>query len=252
MNFVHQKQLILDDEKPQIIIPIVCCTDEDIVREANEIAALDVFGLEWRLDCYEHSDDRFALMKVLEKLASILKHKVFIVTLRTSDEGGQADLVDNEYVSLYQFVIESGYVDMVDFEVQRIKRLTSDLVTFAKHHDVGIILSYHNFYKVPDQHALEGLIQTMQAYQPTLYKLALMPKDVHDVVRFYHMSQAFHEQLQSPMLMILMGKLGMSTRYQPSVYHSCLTFASLHSKSAPGQIAYAELQTLLTIFHNLS
>ena len=56
---------------------------------------------------------------------------------------------------------------------------------------------------------------------------------------------------QTPLIVISMGELGVSTRTTGEMYGNCISFATAGIPSAPGQIDVEALRSQLEMIHNI-
>jgi 3-dehydroquinate dehydratase type I len=104
-----------------------------------------------------------------------------------------------------------------------------------------VVLSYHNFSSTPQN--LDEIWQAMEAYQPKIEKIAVMPAHASDVTRLLY-SCANHKT-NAEKIAISMSELGSYSRAMGFQFGSSYTFVSLHTTSAPGQFSLAKLDEIL-------
>ena len=89
----------------------------------------------------------------------------------------------------------------------------------------------------------------MKQFAADFGKLAVMPHELKDVLRFMNVSVQLAELTELPLILISMGDLGKTTRVSGELIHSVMTFGSLTDSSAPGQIPVEELRQVLDVMH---
>ena len=104
-------------EREAICVPIVARVWFSILAEARKIAELNVDMAEWRVDFFAGHPEE--IPEVISELRLILEEKQLIVTLRSSDEGGEENGDRFDYFSTIRTIIEQGTVDYVDVELEK-------------------------------------------------------------------------------------------------------------------------------------
>ena len=102
---------------PKICVPIVGRTETEILGQARLIRNLPADIVEWRADWYQEVFDWEKMRRVLSQLRTILDDIPILFTFRTSMEGGEMEIGDQEYLQLNQKVAETEFVDLIDVEV---------------------------------------------------------------------------------------------------------------------------------------
>ena len=83
-------------------------------------------------------------------------------------------------------------------------------------------------------------------------KIAMMPEDGSQVVDMMQAAKELQESgNQTPLIVISMGELGVSTRTTGEMYGNCISFATAGIPSAPGQIDVEALRSQLEMIHNI-
>ena len=102
---------------PKIIVPIVAKTAEGIWDKAREILDYSFDFIEWRVDFYEDVPNPSKVLSTLKTLRSILGEKPILVTVRTKEEGGAAEMSLDSYTALNTAVAQSGDADIIDVQI---------------------------------------------------------------------------------------------------------------------------------------
>lgn len=212
-------------------------------RSMEEVEALDIDRLadadliEWRADFLPQEDILRVAPAVFEKFLG----REVIFTLRTTREGGQIELTDQEYVDLIKEVAALYQPDFIDFEYYSHKDVFDQMLDFP-----NLVLSYHNFEETPENYM--EIMSELTSLSPAVVKVAVMPRTEQDVLDVMNYTRGF-KTLNTGQLYatISMGKLGMLSRLSGKLTGSCWTFASLDEESAPGQISLRHMKEFLQI-----
>lgn len=220
----------------KIVVPIMPRNLADV--EAIDIQRLaDADLIEWRADCLPKDEILRVAPAVFEKFVG----RELIFTIRTSREGGNIELSDQEYVALIKEVAALYQPDFIDFEYYSHKEIFEEMLEFP-----NLILSYHNFEETPENY-LE-IMSELTSLSPAVVKMAVMPKTEQDVLDVMNYTRGFKtlntEQAYATMSM---GELGSLSRLAGRITGSCWTFASLDEVSAPGQIPLGTLKKFLEV-----
>lgn len=212
-------------------------------RSMEEVEALDIERLadadliEWRADFLPKEDILRVAPAVFEKFLG----REVIFTLRTTREGGQIELTDQEYVDLIKEVAALYQPDFIDFEYYSHKDIFDQMLDFP-----NLVLSYHNFEETPENYM--EIMSELTSLSPAVVKVAVMSRTEQDVLDVMNYTRGF-KTLNTGQLYatISMGKLGMLSRLSGKLTGSCWTFASLDEESTPGQISLRHIKEFLQI-----
>lgn len=243
------KNQVFGQGRPKICVPLVGRTQEQLVSEAQLAEKSSCEVVEWRVDLFEEVTNLEAVVATLSEIRENLPNKLLLVTFRTQAEGGQWDLSLHYYQELYEAVAATGQVELLDVELGVAEYLGRGFIQGLKKQGVGIILSYHNFQKTPADGELLLKVSVMKQFTADFGKLAVMPHELKDVLRFMNVSVQLAELTELPLVLISMGDLGKTTRVSGELIHSVMTFGSLTDSSAPGQIPVEELRQVLDVMH---
>lgn len=90
----------------------------------------------------------------------------------------------------------------------------------------------------------------MQRLGGDVLKIAVMPKTKKDVLTLLQVTADMEQRApHQAIVSMAMGTLGMLSRICGETFGSAITFASLNGSSAPGQLPYDEMKTVLDILH---
>lgn len=235
------KGRLLDEKNPTICVPITENNHDDIISKALLLSNKGVPMVEWRGDCFEDLFDGEKLKEILGALKNILANRIFLVTLRSADEGGNLNADEFEIRKLLLDIARTRCADMIDLEYFRFQDPDS-LIKEIQSMGAAVVASHHNFKETPTRKVCLRLLETMQEGDADVIKLAVMPSELSDVMRLGLAANTFKENLpEALMIIIAMGEKGMVTRICPTDFSSCVTFGSVGAKSAPGQVEYDEL-----------
>ena len=220
----------------KIVVPIM-------PRNLADVAAIDLERLtdadirEWRADFLPKEDILKVAPAVFEKFVG----RELIFTLRTTSEGGNIDLSDQEYVALIKEVAALYHPDFIDFEYYSHKAVFEEMLDFP-----NLVLSYHNFEETPENF-LE-IMSELTTLSPAVVKMAVMPETEQDVLDVMNYTRGFKTlNTGQAYATMSMGDLGILSRLAGRITGSCWTFASLDEASAPGQIPLATLKKFLEV-----
>ena len=220
----------------KIVVPIM-------PRNLADVAAIDLERLtdadiiEWRADFLPKEEILKVAPAVFEKFVG----RELIFTLRTTSEGGNIDLSDQEYVSLIKEVAALYHPDFIDFEYYSHKAVFEEMLDFP-----NLVLSYHNFEETPENF-LE-IMSELTTLSPAVVKMAVMPETEQDVLDVMNYTRGFKTlNTGQAYATMSMGDLGILSRLAGRITGSCWTFASLDEASAPGQIPLATLKKFLEV-----
>ncbi|KRL81642.1 hypothetical protein FC17_GL001623 [Secundilactobacillus paracollinoides DSM 15502 = JCM 11969] len=80
----------------------------------------------------------------------------------------------------------------------------------------------------------------------SVVKLAVMPQSSDDVLALMNATHQVSAIIDQPLITMAMGALGAVSRIAGQTFNSCLTFASVHAQSAPGQLSVEQTRQILT------
>lgn len=250
MNTVKVKNITLGEGKPKICVPIVGITKEDILNQAKALENVEVDVVEWRVDWFEGVFEFEKVKDVLVDLRKELKELPLLFTFRTSKEGGEKSIENEEYVNLNKSVAATGLVDLVDVEVFTGDEYVKEVIKAAHESNVKVIASNHDFDKTPSKDEIVSRLIKMQDLGADIPKIAVMPTCKLDVLELLEATVIMSEQhANRPIITMSMAGKGVISRLCGEAFGSCLTFGSVAKASAPGQINVEELNKVLNIIN---
>ncbi|MFQ3671125.1 MAG: type I 3-dehydroquinate dehydratase [Verrucomicrobiia bacterium] len=159
-----------------------------------------------------------------------------LLTLRTSDEGGQFNWKSTERIRWFEELMP--YADAIDVELRNVGAL-KPVIQRARHQGRGLILSAHSLKRKLTRGRLERWLELFVRHQANVYKLASLArteKDLEVLVRFLldHRGRKLAVMATGP-------QAGVSRLVLPAL-GSRLVYGYLDQPSAPGQPSCAELR----------
>lgn len=248
-KLIQVREVIIGQDKPKICVPIVGRTLEEINIALETIIENEVDLVEWRVDLFNQVTDIPLVIKVLEEIRCKLENIPIIFTFRTVNEGGNTPLDHSTYKTLYQAVIETNDIDLIDIELSLPSSIRDELIDHAKQNKIAVILSNHDFQKTPSKQEIINRLTFAQEKGANIAKIAVMPKTPADVLVLLDATYIMKEKhAQIPIITMAMGDLGILSRMTGEIFGSSVTFASITEASAPGQMNIKELKEMLDTF----
>ena len=231
--------------KPAICIPLTGRTREELAAELELIKNQPHQMVEWRADflmAANKGESFWNMTREVLNTLGFLKAELdvpVLFTIRTSGEGGEADITAEDYIFVNKMVADGGMADFVDIEAFAAEGtdLVSEFVAYAHEKGQKILLSNHDFEKTPPVEEMAGKYDYMNDLGGDIIKLAVMPQNEDDVTALLEAAAVTSERYPGkPVVAISMGELGMASRVCAGQFGSVITFASGKTASAPGQI----------------
>ncbi|MBP9779061.1 type I 3-dehydroquinate dehydratase [Candidatus Gracilibacteria bacterium] len=198
----------------------------EIINRSREIGIVEL-----RIDFIKDE----IINPILEIIITIRKQ--VILTNRNSLEGGKFE--GSFKMSIDKLLSFSACGEFIDIEL-----LAGESIHMIRHKNT--IISYHNFDNTPHLDFLVEKIEEMNKYNPHAYKIAVMPKNQEDIQTIYKLQEYFNKNYPGKRnIFISMGELGKETRVNIPKMGGWITFGTLKDTSAPGQIYFQELQSLI-------
>lgn len=235
---------------PKICVSMVGTHLERLKEEAAELRLLGPDLVEWRVDYYEQVEDVDRVREALAAIRALLPDTPLVFTFRSAKEGGEKEVSSAYYVELNQAIARTGQADLIDVELFNDEQDVRQLVHTAHAHQVHVIMSNHDFDKTPAKDELVGRLRKMQELGADLPKIAVMPTSTADVLTLLDATSTMKEQYADrPIITMSMAASGVISRLSGELFGSAVTFGAASQASAPGQVAIAELRTMLEMFH---
>ncbi|MBF0320298.1 MAG: type I 3-dehydroquinate dehydratase [Nitrospirae bacterium] len=220
-------------ERPLIAVPL---TDVD-VDYLNNLRGADIAEL--RIDMFSS-----LLVSYVSEIFITFKKKFpgipVIATCRSKEEGGAAEIADEDRPELFAHIID--LTDAVDIEIE--SKISKEIADLAIKHGKTLIASYHDFSKTPTTPELADVYRRGKKHLSAhIVKIAATPNNTDDIKRLAAFTLG-HESVVT----ISMGEKGMASRIFLPFLGSLFTFASLMTVSAPGQLSIDELRKYYSAF----
>ncbi|OGR82097.1 MAG: hypothetical protein A2636_03215 [Elusimicrobia bacterium RIFCSPHIGHO2_01_FULL_64_10] len=220
---------------------------ENLISGARRAERLGAGAVEIRIDSLPARDRTRAgeIFARLKKVCSI----PLIATVRSFAEQDPAAkrtrLSEPARLKLYGSVLP--FADMVDVELDS-DRVNRDVVRLARESGRTVILSSHDFRSVPGPGSIRRLVKKFRSLRGDILKVAAAPQDSKSLAEFL---LACLRLKDIPRAFIAMGPLGLVSRIGAGDFGSCLTYGSLKSGYAPGQVPLQDLIKAISIFSSL-
>ncbi|MGX7243260.1 type I 3-dehydroquinate dehydratase [Enterococcus quebecensis] len=246
MNTITVKGVTLGSGSPKIIVPLVGKNEVELVAEAKHLLTIDCDLVEWRVDFFNQVQDFQEVAEMSKKIAEILSDKPLLFTFRTKQEGGEIPFSDEQYFCLYETVIKSGVIDLLDVELFMDGKLVQRTINLAHEKGIKIVMCNHDFDKTPDKAEIVSRLCSMQEKNADICKIAVMPQSSDDVLTLLEATNEMKSiHANRPIVTMSMGQLGMVSRMCGEVFGSAMTFGAAKKASAPGQVPVEELREIL-------
>ncbi len=246
------REVVIGAGTPKIIVPITATSAADAQQAASKIAdAAEVTMAEFRIDFQDQAFDAQAMAALTRTLSSALKGKPLLATFRTHSEGGQKEIAPEQYAALYEAILASGTIDLLDVQMMLPEPIVRRLVASAHQKQVAVLMSNHDFHATPPTGEIIARLRRQQHLGADILKIAVMPKDASDTLRLMTATwEVYSRHANRPLLTMSMGGAGALSRLSGELTGSALTFGKLGASSAPGQIDATHLQTAMQILHD--
>lgn len=245
---VKLKNLNIGEGTPKICVPVMGRTKAEILTAAGAVAKAQpaVQLAEWRADDFDDVFLEGAAENIVGELCTVLAPLPLLVTFRTKAEGGKKEAAAESYFDFLRRMIKIKKADMLDIELR-----AGDIrpvVKAAKAADIKVILSNHDFEKTPEDGEMIGRLLQMEKEGADIAKIAVMPKNMEDVIRLLSCTLKAKKILSCPVVTMSMGRDGLISRLCGEQFGSAITFAAVGEASAPGQIEAGILSEVMKLF----
>ena len=235
---------------PKVCLPIVGHTQYEIVSQTMTIASLKPDIVEWRVDWYDDVLQSENLIEMLKQVRKLLDRIPLLLTFRRVEEGGVQECTIDEYTRVYETAIQSGLVDLVDYELEVGDDALIPLIKHAKDAGITVVVSNHDFEKTPAKEELIRRMEKMIDIDADIPKIAVMPNSNRDVLELLDVTDTIHQKYPDvPIITMSMEGRGIVSRVCGEIFGSCVTFGCARKASAPGQIEADDLERAIKIIH---
>ncbi len=160
---------------------------------------------------------------------------IFTTAKGVSLEDGEAYLSGLRPV--LDYLVDLGNISYIDLDFSLEKAIFKRARDMVRSRDLGLIISSHNYDRIPEYEEVKRLLIGMEAEAPDIIKFAGMVRTKEDLGTLNRVSRDFKRLHRGQRLAIIgMGKEGLETRTDPVSFGSCLAYTSFGSKAAAGQL----------------
>ncbi len=245
MKKVKLNNVVLGDGSPKIAVPIVATEQAAIIEQAKTVLAAQPDVIEWRIDFLAGVLDPEKLKTAALDLRQTLGETPLLTTFRTAKEGGNLAVDDETYFQIVRLVVENELTTAIDVELFHPKEGVMRIIKLAHDHGIKVIMSSHDFKQTPTDCEIYYRLHRMADLGADVAKIAVMPQNPADVLTLLSATHQANEKLDLPLITMAMGDLGKVTRIAGAVFGSALTFGTVGTASAPGQLSIADLRQAL-------
>ncbi|RMI09232.1 type I 3-dehydroquinate dehydratase [Cellulomonas triticagri] len=241
--------------RPAVVVPLTGATVEALLAEVAAVLAVaeQVDLVEWRVDHLAAglapADVVAAGRAVTGALDAAPRRLPLLVTIRTTAEGGSADVDPPGYEAALRAAVDAGIADLLDVEVARDAATVDRVVARAHAAGVPVVGSHHDFDRTPPREQIAATLLAMADLGADVLKVAVMPHDPGDVLALLGATWDTTRRTGRPVITMAMGPLGVASRVAGGTFGSAATFAAVGAASAPGQVGLAALRAALDVVH---
>ena len=238
-----KEDVIKINNLPPICIALGCKDESQLQRLALDACDHGEHFLELRLDLL---DDPGSGVAVIRRILRRYPHTVVLATCRRRQNGGGFRANIERQIDILDAAVSAGAA-LVDIEIETAEAAPRSLDRFRGR--TRLIISYHDFDRTP---ALTRALQRLEKIPADIYKLATMARKPSDNLRVLETPAAHPKK---PMVLLVMGELGVPSRVLGLARKSAFVFAVPDSQrarkrgtpvqpTAPGQLPATVLRNL--------
>lgn len=246
---VTVRNLTIGEGMPKICVPIVATTEEEIIKQAEEIVRYPADMIEWRVDYFENAYNLEAVASALSGIRKVIGEMPLLFTFRSEQEGGCKAIGAKDYFALNLAVAMYGEVDLIDIEICQDLERAKNVIAMLHEAGIKVIASHHDFEKTPSRSEIMSKLSKMIELDADILKIAVMPNEIGDVARLLKITGRTSINFEKPLITMAMGQMGMMTRVSGEAFGSDVTFGSIGEESAPGQLHVNDLKLILETLH---
>jgi 3-dehydroquinate dehydratase-1 len=192
------------------------------LRQAVRLPKDAVDWLEARADAfYRH-------IPHLEKALPQVRHPL-LLTVRDPVEGGEQTLTLQDRIDLYLRFLP--FASAVDVEIRNARQM-EPVLGVARDTGVAVVLSFHDFQKIPPETTLRRTIERGRKLGADCVKIAVRADTPRSVSRLVGLLSESHGV---PLSLMGMGRFGRVSRITLGALGSVLNYGYLSRPNAPGQ-----------------
>lgn len=246
---VKVKDTLLGAGLPKICVPVTATRREDILNQtwAAKNAGADL--VEWRADFFAFLENKDMAIETLCAAAGILGRIPLLFTIRTKAEGGNRDLLLEDYINFNLLAAKTKKADLIDVEFFGEEKEKKALIRSLQKEGAKVVASSHDFEKTDQEELLLKRFCDMEASGADLLKIAVMPKSFQDVAAIMEATKEMKKRTEKPLISMSMGSMGSISRISGESFGSCLTFGTVGEASAPGQFPIEDLRVMIKAIH---
>lgn len=198
-------------------------------------------ALEIRYDFFDESQWE----KLSERVRHLAPEKLQIGTIRLQRDGGKfPDARSVERLKLWERILDAHQVpEWLDLERDCLADFKA-LNDMARPKGVSLVISEHNFARVPNEAELETFADDVKRVGAQGLKIAAMSNSESDCDRLYKFAKKFGKKFQM-FAAFGMGETGRVSRLWSLKEGANLTYGSVGHSEAPGQIDVAVMRKAL-------
>jgi len=214
-----------------VAVPI---NDVDYQSKLSTIKKFGANAVEYRIDAFLNKE--LSHCKKVISFGNALGLKA-ILTIRAKWEGGIEEVPNR--IEYYTHL--TPLAEFVDIELRAEEEEKEEVRRVVKNNHKKLILSYHNFEKMPSEEELNEIFAQMVAEGADIAKVACLAHSEEDVARL--LCTASKQPI--PTVAIAMGEKGKISRVAGFIFNSVITYCALDRAFAPGQLTVKEAVELL-------
>ncbi|MBN3868468.1 type I 3-dehydroquinate dehydratase [Gluconobacter kondonii] len=241
------KTSIKTGTKPSILVPVTSAHPDEaleFIKSTKNREDFDIFEL--RIDCLTNALNTELVVNYVSNALKLAHGKRIVLTFRTAQEGGNTFIPPDDYLKLYDAILNVAKPEFIDIEFNRGRNCVQRAIEIARKNNISIILSSHDFDKTDSQIDLVNRMEMMRKFDVDVVKMATMPNTIHDVLNLMAATATMRSRHPGLSLITMsMGSLGVISRLTGEIFGSDATFGKIDNSSAPGQIDVSLLKTIL-------
>ena len=261
MRKMKVKNLVLEQGRPKIAVPITGLNHDEIIEQVKEAIEGPCDMLEWRADYYfgemenlrekiENTQAHMEMIRILDDIDYLTDGMPLIFTIRGHGHGGRVAINRADAYDLDSLAAQSKLVDFVDLELldddntydeAQVLRQIGEIHGFG----VRVIMSYHDYDGMPSEEQLRNITMLMRSMDADIVKIAGTAGTGEDAVEMMKAAAALTEGDQDPVIFVAMGEAGRASRVAGGRFGSCIAFARGRQATAAGQIDAVTLSQLM-------
>lgn len=191
---------------------------------------------ELRLDFLKPSQIPFCLTLVRRHLNRC------VCTLRPTTEGGKFSGSEKERISILKLISEFNPY-LLDVEYNTLKK-NKELEKYLKNTKTGILVSWHDFSKTPNEQILRSMFKKMSRFSNNV-KIVTTAKNISDMIRVLSLYKFRTRKIN--LIAFAMGDYGRISRILCTKLGSPYTYVSLGKPVAPGQFSLKEIKHISSL-----